>query len=292
MTITRVGIVAKQGLSAAAPHLEALIAWLGTRGLEVIVETGTAELAGLREQPALSRDALPSQIDLLVVLGGDGTMLGMAARIGGTGRAIPILGVNFGRLGFLTEVTLDELYPTLEGVLDGTARVQERRLLSATVLRRALARHSQVVLNDVVVTRGEISRVIDLEVAVDGEFVTRAKADGIIVSTPTGSTAYNLAASGPIVHPEVDAIVITPIAPHTLANRPIVIPGTSVVEVRTTEAARQGDVFATFDGQTTFRLDSEDVVRVTRAEASVRIVRSSTRTYFDTLREKLGWGGR
>ena len=292
MTITRVGIVAKQGLSAAAPHLAALIAWLDARGLEAIVETATAELAGLRDQPALSRDALPSQIDLLVVLGGDGTMLGMAARIGAAGRAVPILGVNFGRLGFLTEVTLEELYPTLEGVLDGTARVQERRLLAATVLRQSQVRHAQVVLNDVVVTRGEISRVIDLEVAVNGEFVTRAKADGMIVATPTGSTAYNLAASGPIVHPEVDAFVITPIAPHTLANRPVVIPGTAIVEIRTTDVGKQGDVFATFDGQTTFRLDADDVVRVTRAETPVRIVRSATRTYFDTLREKLGWGGR
>ena len=290
MTITRVGIVAKHGLSAAAPHLAALIGWLDERGLEVIVETQTAEIAALRDQPALSRDALPSQVDLLVVLGGDGTMLGMAARVGATGRAVPILGVNFGRLGFLTEVTLDELYPSLESVLAGTARIQERRLLAATVLRKGAPRHSQVVLNDVVVTRGEISRVIELEVTVDGQFVTRAKADGIIVASPTGSTAYNLAASGPIVHPEVDAIVITPIAPHTLANRPIVIPAASVVEVRPIETARQGDGVATFDGQTTFKLDADDAVRVTRADAPVRIVRSASRTYFDTLREKLGWG--
>ena len=290
MTITRVGIVAKHGLSAAAPHLAALIGWLDERGLEVIVETQTAEIAALRDQPALSRDALPAQVDLLVVLGGDGTMLGMAARVGATGRAVPILGVNFGRLGFLTEVTLDELYPSLESVLAGTARIQERRLLAATVLRKGAPRHSQVVLNDVVVTRGEISRVIELEVTVDGQFVTRAKADGIIVASPTGSTAYNLAASGPIVHPEVDAIVITPIAPHTLANRPIVIPAASVVEVRPIETARQGDVVATFDGQTTFKLDADDAVRVTRADAPVRIVRSASRSYFDTLREKLGWG--
>lgn len=292
MTITRVGLVAKHGLSAAGPHLAALIRWLDERGLEVIVETETAEIAALRDQPALSRDALSSQVDLLVVLGGDGTMLGMAARVGATGRAVPILGVNFGRLGFLTEVTLDELYPSLERVLAGTANMQERRLLSATVLRKGDAQHSQVVLNDVVVTRGEISRVIDLEVTVNGEFVTRAKADGIIVASPTGSTAYNLAASGPIVHPEVDAIVITPIAPHTLANRPIVIPAASVVEVRPVETARQGDVVATFDGQTTFKLDADDAVRVTRAGAPVRIVRSASRTYFDTLREKLGWGER
>jgi NAD+ kinase len=292
MTVTRVGIVAKGGLSAAAPHLAALIGWLSERGIESIVETETAELASLRDQPALSRDALPSHVDLLVVLGGDGTMLGMAARAGATGRSVPILGVNFGRLGFLTEVTLDELYPSLESVLAGTAAMQERRLLDATVLRKGSAHHSQVVLNDVVVTRGEISRVIDLEVSVDGEFVTRAKADGIIVASPTGSTAYNLAASGPIVHPQVDAIVITPIAPHTLANRPIVIPAASIVDVRPIETSRPGDVLATFDGQTTFKLGADDVVRVTRGATPVRIVRSASRTYFDTLREKLGWGER
>jgi NAD+ kinase len=292
MTITRVGIVAKHRLSAAAPHLVALIRWLDERGLEVIVETETAELADLRDQPALSRDALPAHVDLLVVLGGDGTMLGMAARVGASERDVPILGVNFGRLGFLTEVTLDELYPSLETVLAGTARMQERRLLTAALLREGSPHHTQVVLNDVAVARGEMSRVIDLEVSVNGEFVTRVKADGLIVASPTGSTAYNLGASGPIVHPEVDAILITPIAPHMLTNRPVVIPGAAVVEVRPMEMERHGDVFATFDGQTTSKLTAADVVRVLRAKTAVRIVRSPSRSYFDTLREKLGWGER
>lgn len=292
MSVGRVGIVAKQGLAAAAPHLIALIAWLEDRGIECIVETETAELAGLRQQPALARDALAAQVDLLIVLGGDGTMLGMAARVGAGGRDVPILGVNFGRLGFLTEVTLEELYPSLETALAGTARTQERRLLTATILRDGATHHSQVVLNDVVATRGEMSRVIVLEISINGQFVTRVKADGIIVASPTGSTAYNLAASGPIVHPEVDAILITPIAPHMLTNRPIVIPGVSVVDVRPMEIERHGDVFATFDGQTTFKLTDTDTIRVTRADASVRVVRSPSRSYFDTLREKLGWGER
>ena len=147
-------------------------------------------------------------------------------------------------------------------------------------------------LNDVVVTRGEISRVIDLEVTVNGQFVTRVKADGIIVASPTGSTAYNLAASGPIVHPEVDAILITPIAPHTLANRPVVIPGSAVVEVRAIDLGRPADIFVTFDGQTGHKLECKDVVRITRAETPVQIVSSPSRGYFDTLREKLGWGER
>jgi len=292
MTIKSVGIVAKQGLSAAAPHLAAVLRWLDQRGIEGILETATAEMAGLRDAPVLSRDALAARVDVLLVLGGDGTLLGMAARVGAAGRAIPILGVNFGRLGFLTEVTLDELYESLDAVIAGTAKVHERRLLQATTLGGDKVRDTRVVLNDVVVTRGEISRVIDLEVTVNGQFVTRVKADGIIVASPTGSTAYNLAASGPIVHPEVDAILITPIAPHTLANRPVVIPGSAVVEVRAIDMGRPADIFVTFDGQTGHKLECRDVVRITRAETPVRIVSSPSRNYFDTLREKLGWGER
>ena len=292
MTIERVGIVAKQGLSAAAPHLAGVLHWLDKRGIQGILETATAEMADLRNAPVLSRDALAGHVDLLLVLGGDGTLLGMAARVGALGRAIPILGVNFGRLGFLTEVTLDELYQSLDAVIAGTAKIHERHLLHATTLRGDQVRDTRVVLNDVVVTRGEISRVIDLEVTVNGQFVTRVKADGIIVASPTGSTAYNLAASGPIVHPEVDAILITPIAPHTLANRPVVIPGSAVVEVRAIDMLRPADIFVTFDGQTGHKLEATDAVRITRAETPVRIVSSPSRNYFDTLREKLGWGER
>jgi NAD+ kinase len=292
VTLASVGVLAKEGLTDAAPHLAGLVTWLRERGLEVVLETGTAELAGLSDQPALSRDAIVGHVDLLIVLGGDGTMLGMAARIGRAALATPILGVNFGRLGFLTEVTLEELYPALEAVLAGTAPVHERRLLRAVTLRENQPVAENIVLNDVVVTRGEISRVINLTVTVNGRFVTRVKADGIIVASPTGSTAYNLAASGPIVHPEVDALLITPIAPHTLANRPIVIPGHSTVDVSPLETGRAHDVFATFDGQAGHRLADNDIVRITCAPSPVRLVGSLTRGYFDTLREKLGWGQR
>ena len=292
MTIGRIGIVAKEGLSAAATHLADVTGWLQARGVETILETGTAELAGLRDEPALSRDAIVSQVDLLLVLGGDGTLLGMAARVGAAGLATPILGVNFGRLGFLTEVTLEELYPALESVLAGHVPVQPRRLLKAVTLREGVPRAEHVVLNDVVLTRGEVSRVVELSVSVDGQFVTRVKADGVIISSPTGSTAYNLAASGPIVHPDVDAILITPIAPHTLANRPLVIPGATTVEVAAVETDQHPSVYATFDGQAGHVLEEIDVVRITRAPSPVRVVSSMTRTYYDTLREKLGWGGR
>ncbi|HEY8535866.1 MAG TPA: NAD(+)/NADH kinase [Vicinamibacterales bacterium] len=286
--IVRVGVVAKQGLTAAAAHLSAVADWLHERGVETVFEVETAELAGLDHEPTLPRDAIAAAVDLVLVLGGDGTLLGTASRIGAAGLSTPILGVNFGRLGFLTEVTLEELFPALESVLDGTAHIHERRRLHASVQDGATT--EAVALNDVVVTRGEISRVIDLAVTVDGQFVTRVKGDGVIVATPTGSTAYNLAASGPIVHPDVDAILITPIAPHTLANRPIVIPGSSTVEVAAIDTGRPADVFVTFDGQRGSRLSPTGIVRITRAPRPVRLVSSATRGYYDTLREKLGWG--
>jgi NAD+ kinase len=289
MKVRRVGIIAKEGLAAAAPHLAALGEWLHARGIEAIFEIKTAAVAGLGNEPTLARDQLVAQVDLLLVLGGDGTMLGTASRVGEAGLQTPILGVNFGRLGFLTEVTLEELYPELEAVLAGRGQVHERRLLHATTLRGGQPHAEHVVLNDVVVTRGEVSRVIELSVSVDGRFVTRVKADGIIVASPTGSTAYNLAASGPIVHPEVDAILITPIAPHTLANRPIVIPGGATVDVAPLDV-RGYDVYSTFDGQSGHRLESTDSVRIRRARYPVRLVGSTSRGYFDTLRAKLGWG--
>lgn len=292
MTVRRIGIVAREGLAAAAPHLTAVTAWLHARGLETILETDTAALAGLRDEPALSRDTIVHQVDLLLVLGGDGTLLGMAARLGAAGLNTPILGVNFGRLGFLTEVTLEELYPTLEDVLEGRAQIHERRLLHAVTTRGDAAPIEHVVLNDVVLSRGEMSRVIELAVSVNGQFVTRVKGDGLIISSPTGSTAYNLAASGPIVHPEVDAILITPIAPHTLAQRPLVIPGTATVEVSASDTDRHPSVFATFDGQAGHRVEEGSRVRITRASRTVRLVSSATRSYYDTLREKLGWGER
>lgn len=292
MIVRRIGIVAREGLAAAASHLTAVTAWLHARGIETILETDTAGLAGLRDEPALSRDAIVHQVDLLLVLGGDGTLLGMAARVGAAGLSTPILGVNFGRLGFLTEVTLQELYPSLEDVLAGRTQVHTRRLLHSVTTRGDGSRSEHVVLNDVVLSRGEVSRVIELAVSVDGQFVTRVKGDGLIISSPTGSTAYNLAASGPIVHPDVDAILITPIAPHTLAQRPLVIPGSVTVEVSASDAGRHPSVFATFDGQAGDRIEEGDSVRITRAAHTVRLISSATRSYYDTLREKLGWGGR
>jgi NAD+ kinase len=202
-----------------------------------------------------------------------------------------MLGVNFGSLGFLTEVTLPELYPSLETVLAGKALVEERLMLASTVRRTRETFSTYVALNDVVVAKTARSRMIDLSVSVGDEFVTRVKADGIIVATPTGSTAYNLAAGGPIVQPSVDALILTPIAPHTLTNRPIIIPASSTVRVQPHMEVRD-EVFVTFDGQAGFQLEDGDEISIRRAERSLLLIHPSTRSYFEVLRQKLKWGER
>jgi NAD+ kinase len=237
------------------------------------------------------RRALVDRVDLVVVLGGDGTLLSMADRIADADRAIPILGVNFGSLGFLTEVTLPEILPSLEAALTGLAPIEQRLMLRSTTMRGGASAAQHVVLNDVVITKGAHSRMIDLSVWIGDEFVTRVRADGLIVATPTGSTAYNLAAGGPIVQPSVDALIVTPIAPHTLTNRPIVVPTSSPVRVQP-QMDDHDEVFATFDGQTGLRLQAGDEVIVCRAKQMLKLVRPSTRSYFEVLRQKLKWGER
>jgi NAD+ kinase len=294
MTVRRVGIVAKHGLVAAAEHLSRLGEWLAARGVETVYERETATLAGdvLVNARTTTRDALPCDVDLVVVLGGDGTLLAMAARIAKTGRDIPILGVNFGSLGFLTEIRIDELLPSLDSVLAGTATFDERAMLAAEAHRKDAAVDVRIALNDVVFTKAAISRMIELSVWVSGGFVTRVKADGLIVASATGSTAYNLAAGGPIVHPMVDALVLTPIAPHTLTNRPVVIPGGAEVEIRPHADGATDDVFVTYDGQSGYTLNEGDLVRVRRSSRTLRLVKAPTRAYFEVLREKLKWGER
>jgi NAD+ kinase len=223
--ITRVGLVAKHNLDAAAGLLAELAGWLEARGVTPVFETHTAVLAGLPPgRPTSSSEDLPLASDLIVVLGGDGTLIGTAGRIAQAGVSVPILGVNFGSLGFLTEITLPELYESLESVLDGEAEIDERMMLRARTLRGGVAVADRSVVNDAVITKGALSRIIDLSVSVGDELVMKVRADGLIVATPTGSSAYNLAAGGPIVHPAVDAVLLTPIAPHMLTNRPVVLP--------------------------------------------------------------------
>lgn len=291
--ITRVGLLAKTRLDAAAGLLAELAGWLEAKGVQPVFEVETAALVGLPPgRPTATRDALPAACDLIVVLGGDGTLIGMATRIASAGVDVPILGVNFGSLGFLTEVTLDELWASLESVLDGTADIDERMMLRAQTLRDGSTYEERVALNDVVITKGALSRIIDLSVAIGDQPVMRVRADGLIVASPTGSTAYNLAAGGPILHPAVDAMLLTPIAPHMLTNRPIVIPGASEIHVRHGMDGTRDEVYVTFDGQSGHPLEADDVISITRAERPLRLVRSTHRTYFDVLRQKLKWSQR
>jgi NAD+ kinase len=289
---TTVGIVAKSHLREATPHLADIEAWLAARGHEPVFETATAALMPSRDgRRVADKRALVASVDLVVVLGGDGTLLSVADCVGAAGVDVPILGVNFGSLGFLTEATLPELYPSLEAALSGQARVEERLMLRATTMRAGATLPEHLALNDVVITKAARARMTDLSVSVGDEFVTRVKADGLIVATPTGSTAYNLAAGGPIVQPVVDAIVLTPIAPHMLTNRPIVIPASSVVRVQPMMAERD-ELYVTFDGQEGYQLEAGDEVRIRCADRRVRLLRPSSRSYFEVLRQKLKWNER
>ena len=290
--MTRVGIVAKSHLREATPHLIAIESWLAERGHHPVFETATAALMPAAAGRAVAdKPALVAGVDLLVVLGGDGTLLSVADCAVKADVEVPILGVNCGSLGFLTEATLPELYPSLESALSGAARIEERMMLRATTIRAGLPLPDHLALNDVVITKAARARMTDLSVFVGDEFVTRVKADGLIVATPTGSTAYNLAAGGPIVQPVVDAIVLTPIAPHMLTNRPIVIPASSIVRVQPMMAERD-ELYVTFDGQAGYQLEAGDEVRISRAERRVRLLRPSPRSYFDVLRQKLKWNER
>jgi NAD+ kinase len=289
--IDRVGVVAKSHLTAAASHLTDIAAWLRARGVEPVFDEETAALApDVREASTATKDELPTRVGMILVLGGDGTLLGMAARIAQAGSDIPMLGVNFGGLGFLTEVTLPELYPSLESAINGSAAIDERLTMRTATLRDGGRVEERIVLNDVVVTHGALSRIIRLSVTADGHLVTRIRADGLIVASPTGSTAYNLSAGGPILHPQVDALVLTPIAPHTLANRPLVVPGTTEIRIEPDLEGSRDDVYLTCDGQFGFPLKAGDVVVVGRAERPLRLIQATRRSYFEVLREKLKWG--
>jgi NAD+ kinase len=288
----RIGIVAKPDLVAARDTLAELRAWLDARGATASWAPEAAALLADPPTSVVERDDMAERVDLVVVLGGDGTLLAMADRIARAGRDVPILGVNFGSLGFLTEITRPELLGALADVMDGRAQLDERMMLQAVTSRAGVAHSDTIVLNDVVFTRTALSRIIDLSVWVGDQFVTRVKADGLIVASPTGSTAYNLAAGGPIVHPAMDAFILTPIAPHTLSNRPIVVPAGRDVRVAVSRENGGAEVYVTFDGQTGAPLDAGDEVTIRRAPRNVKLVRASARTYFEVLRQKLKWGER
>jgi len=284
-----IGVLARADLAEAGPVVRELVAWIRNRGRRACLDEATAALGGPTVEAGClvaSGNDMAALADAMVVLGGDGTLLA-ASRL--LERPIPVLGVNFGSLGFLTEITLPELYPTLEGVLEGSFAHEERRLLRAVVRRAGREDVTTDVLNDVVVTKAGPSRIIEVDLVVDEGFVSSFRADGIIVSSPTGSTAYNLAAGGPILHPTLPAIVVTPICPHMLSNRPLVVGDEAHVEVRL-RAARGVEVYTALDGQATFVLADGDGVTVTRSPLRLKLVTARGRDYFEVLRKKLRWG--
>jgi NAD+ kinase len=285
--VKRLGIVAKTDRDEARTVVPKLLDWCAARGIQPILEKETAGVCPQATCGVVGRSELPSHSDLLLVLGGDGTLLSMARMVGDLG--VPILGVNLGGLGFLTALTLDELFPALEAYLRDELVIEERMLLEARVYRQGERLGEYAALNDVVITKSAMSRIIRLEVAVDGDFATGYRADGLILSTPTGSTAYCLSAGGPIVFPTMDAVVLTPICSHTLTNRPIVLPATQRISIT---LLTDQDVMLTLDGQVGFALKANDTVEVRRAAARTRLLRVPQKHFFSVLRTKLKWGER
>jgi NAD+ kinase len=283
----RIGIAAKPKKPEAEPILRTLVAWLRDHGREVLLDQEAADICP-EVGPGLPRSEVAATADLIIVLGGDGTLLSVARLIGS--REVPILGVNLGGLGFLTEVTLDELFPTLEAVLRDQFSLSRRLTLTARVLRGGELVAGFEALNDAVINKTALSRIVDLETHVNGEYVATFRADGLILSTPTGSTAYCLAAGGPIIYPTLPALVIIPICPHTLTNRPLVVPDSAVVEI--IQGSDGEDVHLTVDGQVGVDLQYRDVVAVQRSTRSIALVKSPKMNYFDLLRTKLKWGER
>lgn len=281
----RIGIICKTGRPEPLNILRDLLPWLKERGCEVVLEPETAEVFGLE---GCERKLIPSRADMMIVLGGDGTMLSVARLV--VGKGLPILGINLGSLGFITEVNRNDVFSALEKVLDEKCPIEERIMLSVRVLRGDAQAADFIVLNDIVINKGALARIIDIETYVKESYVTTFKADGLIVSTPTGSTAYSLAAGGPILYPTLNSIILTPICPHTLTNRPIVLPDDAVLEL----ILRSGteDVFLTLDGQAGFSLEKDDVVEVRKSEFTTRIMVPCDRDYFQVLRTKLKWGER
>jgi NAD+ kinase len=283
-SVETVGIIGKRNSPEAVAVARSLAPWLKERKVEVFVEEEMAAAVG-GVRPWRENKVSPP-LDLLVVLGGDGTLLSVIRRLGEN--EVPILGVNLGGLGFLTEITRDELFLVLENVLHGRFRTHDRVALNAGVFRKGKQVAAFRVFNDAVITKGALARIIDLKTRINGEYVATFRADGLILSTPTGSTAYTLSAGGPIVYPSLKTIIMTPICPHTLTNRPIIIPDDVVI--RTTLDSESEEVFLTLDGQVGFPMVRGDTVEVSKAPGRVLLIESPHKGYFEVLRTKLGWG--
>lgn len=283
--INTVGIISKPNIAQAAEIVCDLIAWLDERDISYRYDEQTATYARLPN--FVPREELPEGTDLIIVLGGDGTLLSAARVV--DGKDIPLFAVNLGHLGFLTSITVDDLYPELERALRGEHRIGRRRMVDCQLMRDSKVMATYSALNDVVVTKTELARMIDLDTHVDDHFVAAYKADGLIISTPTGSTAYSLSAGGPVIFPSVGALCITPICPHMLTNRPVIVPHTSVVRIL--NRGEEG-TYLTIDGQVGEPLTKGDVIICRSSHKTVQLIRPPKMLFFDVLREKLKWGER
>src|SRR5271154_240558 len=281
-----IGIIARPRKSNLAAMVPPLLSWLAKRGITALYDEEAAASLPAGSPPGSPRENVAAHSQLLLVLGGDGTLLA-AARVAAL-HGIPILPINMGSLGFLTSFTVDELYPALEDTLAGRYAVSERVMLKVDLERDGKIIETQRVLNEAVINKGTLARMIDLELRIDQDFVCRYRADGLIVATPTGSTAYSLSAGGPIVPPTVESFVITPICPHTLTDRPVVVRDSSSIEMRL--LANTESVFLTLDGQKGIVLQATDFVRIVRAKETLRLIQPLKKSYFEILRDKLKWG--
>jgi NAD+ kinase len=280
----KIGIIAKN-IPAAHKAVKKLTAWLQKHGKKVFVDSETAAALAMR---GYDREELPALVEMLIVLGGDGTLLSAARNVADAHTVVPIFGVNLGSLGFMAEVSLEELYSNLEKAMAGQLEAEERIMLSACVIRngKRLARYR--VLNDAVINKGALARMMELKISVDNGLLTTLRADGLIVATPTGSTAYSLAAGGPIIHPTIHCFVVTPICPHTLSNRPIALPDHVVVAVCLTSQSEE--VTLTLDGQIGFPLAPLDIVEIKKSRFKMKMIKHPAKSYYEILRTKLKWG--
>jgi len=280
-----IGIICKTGVPEPVEILQKLLPWLKQKGFETVVDSDVASALDISGCPRLQ---IPSCSDMIIVIGGDGTMLSVCRLVGE--QEIPVLGVNIGGLGFLTEVKREEIYDVLEMVLSGKCPVEERIMLESYVSRNGKDVAEYVAMNDIVVNKGALARIIDLETYIDDDYVTTFKADGLIVATPTGSTAYALSAGGPILYPTLHSILLAPICPHMLTNRPIVLSDSALIRMVLRSPAE--DVFLTIDGQVGFSLNLNDIIEVKRSPFNTKLMTPCGKKYFEILRAKLKWGER
>ncbi len=280
----KIGLFCKPKAPSAANTLSKLIHWLRKLNCQVFLDTATATI--INESSSHSKATISEIADLLIVLGGDGTLLSVARAT--HPHNVPILAVNLGSLGFLAEISLDELYPTLENILNEKFKIESRMLLNAYIWRNGKKVEDYNVLNDIVINKGVVARVINLQVLVDGQYMTSYRADGLIIATPTGSTAYSLSAGGPIIHPSMQTLVLSPICPFTLTNRSILIPDQSIIQVKLD--AEYNDVRVTLDGQESYKMKAGDILEIQKTKTTLQLIKGPNKNYYKILRKKLHWG--